>query len=627
MGLVRRNLLPCKSKWPGFQSVVESMPYVWRMIKDIASIPVEFLASIVPAIALSYSGQLLTIVQTAVDHRTVDPHLLISSSPQRISSPLHLRIKLHYSVHIFAAMVRLDRQLEQSFPRRSHSNIAFSAVSTALHVITTTIQLASQLSVLINVLRNQPDGPLLAILCFTLAFFQWSKAHKSFISDGVWAATTSDQDYIKSEGLKRAVNNPIHRKEIVAGGIAPFLLAQYREAVARISDRAGDFYEAINSDARSREGLSSSILLQELLRGLPEVVFTLRATTQSFTYTALSLVDETGSITERLAAVRQLYQVAKIPNRIKTLEWGISVEFRNVSFKYPGSDAYALRNTNFKIERGQLCVIVGNNGSGKSTILKLIARYLRRAISVLFQDYSLFPLSVRFTLIYHCSTPNLTHFLMRTDPRQHRPRRPPHASDLAKIQQAAQLGGADAFIERLPEQYDTYLERPVQDYYSALPEAPQLVWPAVSYGRVRAAGGIASASDGGGVGNKGLSGGQMQRIALSRTFMRSVVSDQSPSASLDPTAEHGKSALYFLRAYVVYSFFARSDLFERLRKLRGNKTMIFSSHRFGNLTRHADLILQVHGRLGGGEEGTHDQLIQHNGEYARIWMLQARAFL
>ncbi len=73
--------------------------------------------------------------------------------------------------------------------------------------------------------------------------------------------------------------------------------------------------------------------------------------------------------------------------------------------------------------------------------------------------------------------------------------------------------------------------------------------------------------------------------------MRSVVSEDSvglllfdePSASLDPTAEH--------------------DLFERLRKLRGSKTMIFSSHRFGNLTRHADLILYVlflyHEQVGG----------------------------
>lgn len=61
-----------------------------------------------------------------------------------------------------------------------------------------------------------------------------------------------------------------------------------------------------------------------------------------------------------------------------------------------------------------------------------------------------------------------------------------------------------------------------------------------------------------------------------------------PSASLDPTAEHGQSSSHCSQLFLT-SF--RIDLFERLRLLRGNKTMIFSSHRFGNLTRHADLIL------------------------------------
>lgn len=81
--------------------------------------------------------------------------------------------------------------------------------------------------------------------------------------------------------------------------------------------------------------------------------------------------------------------------------------------------------------------------------------------------------------------------------------------------------------------------------------------------------------------------------------MRSVVSEggpglllfDEPSASLDPTAEHG---VYPNRPIISRSNRRRSrsiDLFERLRRLRGNKTMIFSSHRFGNLTRHADLIL------------------------------------
>ena len=332
---------------------------------------------------------------------------MLRYAKQRIATPLHVRIKLYYSVHIFHAMARLDvptfddpaiqRQLEHSFPRYSHSSTAFDAVSATLRVVTTAIQLTSQLSVLIRLLRNQPDGPLLAVLSFAHAFVQWSKVHKPFISDGVWAATTSDADYIKSEGLKRAVANPIHRKEIVAAGIAPFLLAEYQRAVSKISDRAGDFYEVVASTTRSRDGFSGGVLLQELLRGLPEIVFTLRAvqqpssiplslaslnlitqTTQSFTYAAFSLVDETGSITDKLGAVRQLYEVTKIPNRVRvksekvldqddpklgvpfpedqSLELGVSVEFRGVSFRYPGSDAWALRDTSFMIERGQLCV-------------------------------------------------------------------------------------------------------------------------------------------------------------------------------------------------------------------------------------------------------------------------------
>ena len=178
-------------------------------------------------------------------------------------------------------------------------------------------------------------------------------------------------------------------------------------------------------------------------------------TATSFTHTLFTLRNDTASIADTLTSVRLLYEVAEIPNRVKvnhhlpkeksgkdssespiehksdpddpllgipfpedqqSLELGISVEFRQVSFKYPGSNTFALHNTSFKIERGQLCVIVGINGSGKSTILKLIARLydplegeiringqdirtlrladLRNATTVLFQDYTLFPLNV-----------------------------------------------------------------------------------------------------------------------------------------------------------------------------------------------------------------------------------------
>jgi ABC-type protease/lipase transport system fused ATPase/permease subunit len=95
---------------------------------------------------------------------------------------------------------------------------------------------------------------------------------------------------------------------------------------------------------------------------------------------------------------------------------------------------------------------------------------------------------------------------------------PAHAEDRAKVERAAQLGGADAFITRLPEAYDTYLEPPVRDYYSAMPEGTHEDGRVVDFTAVRAAAGIAQTqSEGGatgGVGSRGLSGGQMQRIAL-----------------------------------------------------------------------------------------------------------------
>lgn len=186
-------------------------------------------------------------------------------------------------------------------------------------------------------------------------------------------------------------------------------------------------------------------------------------TTTSFTHTLFAIKNDTDSIADTIAAVRQLYEIANIPNQVKvvhhsegkfvkdssgtsnqdpddpslgipfpedqrSLELGISVEFCQVSFKYPGSHTYALQNASFKIGRGQLCVIVGNNGSGKSTILKLIARLydpvegeirmngldiktlrladLRNALTVLFQDYTLFPLNVcSFSFADHCSLP------------------------------------------------------------------------------------------------------------------------------------------------------------------------------------------------------------------------------
>ena len=93
----------------------------------------------------------------------------------------------------------------------------------------------------------------------------------------------------------------------------------------------------------------------------------LQTTTSHFAFTLWRFFDQTSSITEQLATVRRLYDVAKIPNRItdgtvpfpedaQSIRHGVALEIRNVSFRYPGSETYALKNVSFKISAGQLCV-------------------------------------------------------------------------------------------------------------------------------------------------------------------------------------------------------------------------------------------------------------------------------
>ncbi|KAG1725553.1 P-loop containing nucleoside triphosphate hydrolase protein [Suillus paluster] len=670
--------IPGSSRLETYAQIVQSFPHVVRMLKDILSIKrcwlllsvffvVEILASLTPAVSLWYSGQLLRLVETAIETRTVDTTVLIHVAVGRVACtvatrllqyarsriviPLNLSIKQFYAGHIFHSMARLDvptfensavqRQLESTWASPWGSSVAWETIQMSTSIVMTVIRLLSQVSVLFAVLREQQDGPLLAILSLSQSIFHWYSTNKRVFGSLVWAATTTNEDYVRMQGLKHLVDNPSHRKELVAGNLGEYVTAQFRETAQRVGDDAGEFQELRRAHA-VKDRLSIASILREPMRELPQIVFTLRAvqkpmtiplslasltlinqTSNSFSSTLFSLFGESFSLAEQFANVRKLYEIDNVKNKVvdgaepfpenqQSLRTGISVEFRNVSFQYPGAERYALRNVSFKIGAGQLCVIVGVNGSGKSTILKLISRIydptegtilidnrdiktlrladLRAAMSILFQDYTHFPLSINENIAL--GNPALAH-------------------DYDKVREAARLGGAEHFIDELPDGFDTYLDRPVKDYYSGLPEGTTMLFGRpVDYSRVRGAGGlrVSEASS--------LSGGQMQRLAVSRTFMRSLVSEteslvgmllfDEPSASLDPTAEH--------------------DLFERLRKLRGNKTMIFSSHRFGSLTRHADLILYMDESIV-QEEGTHDDLLKRGGEYARIWNLQAEAFI
>ncbi|KAI0363046.1 P-loop containing nucleoside triphosphate hydrolase protein [Pilatotrama ljubarskyi] len=559
--------------------ILKSLPYVSRMIKDVLSIPtcklllsiffaLELAKASLPALALWYQGQLLGIMQVAIDTRKVDKDRLlyicaarvactlakrlVDHASSRIQSGLMWRIRAWYDAHIFRARARLDlptyettalqRQLEEVTPRGYFvPPLAWETLQMMSGFVRAGIQAGSQVWVLYRALRAQRDGLLLAGVSLASHTVDWFSRLDFLIGrPQVWAATTTNKDYLKLHGWLRAMKEVTHRKEIVAGNLAEYAVSEYESASERVGDGDTEFKEWQLGGITGRNRLSLYSLLQYPLRELPQVFFTLRAvqypasmpvslaslqmmqeTTNSFAYNMFELMHSSQSFVAQLGQVRKLYEVVEVPNKVQDgtipfpedasqIRSGIALEFRDVSFKYPGSENYALRNVSFSINAGQLCIIVGANGSGKSTILKLIVRLydpdeeqilingldirtlrlkdLRQAISVLFQDYTHFPLSIRDNIAIGD---------------------PSGAANDEHVRLAARLGGAEEFIEKLPEGFDTYLDRPVRDYYTGLPEGTTTLFGRkVDYSALRAFGGMKANEQ------STLSGGQMQRLAV-----------------------------------------------------------------------------------------------------------------
>ncbi len=263
------------------------------------------------------------------------------------------------------------------------------------------------------------------------------------------------------------------------------------------------------------------------------------------------------------------------------------IEFRNVSFRYPkndesppkqfvisgnghDADGYALRNINLSIEPGEKIALVGANGAGKTTMIKLLTRLydptegeilldgvdlreydlreLRQRIGVIFQDF------VR----YHLAASENVGF-GQIEALEDRPR----------IVGAAEKSGAHPLIAGLPEGYDTTLGR----------------W--FSKGR-------------------DLSGGEWQKIALARAFMRDceVLVLDEPTAALDAENE--------------------LKVFQRFRELAADKIAVLISHRFSTV-RMADRIFVIEkGTI--AEQGTHHDLVALGGTYAKLFTLQAESY-
>jgi len=250
-------------------------------------------------------------------------------------------------------------------------------------------------------------------------------------------------------------------------------------------------------------------------------------------------------------------------------------EFRNVSFSYPGTDRYVLRDFNFVFVPGERIALIGENGEGKTTVVKLITRLydvtegqilldgvdlrdysiedLHHEIGVIFQDFMRYEMTARENIVVGRVDGNGSLESIR----------------LACIEEAARKSQASQVIRKLPERYDQMLGR-------------------------RFEGGV------------DLSAGEWQRIALARAYLRDaqlLILDE-PTAALDAKSE--------LQA------------FERFAELTAGKMALLISHRFSTVRMADRIVVLEGGKL--VEEGTHAQLLASGGRYATMFEMQAASY-
>lgn len=247
-----------------------------------------------------------------------------------------------------------------------------------------------------------------------------------------------------------------------------------------------------------------------------------------------------------------------------------TIEFRNVSFKYPGSNEYVLRDINLKLHANETYALVGQNGSGKTTLIKLLLKLytptegdifidgvnlknvsfddMRKYVNAVFQDFVKYPFDIKTNIGIGD--------LSKID-------------DLNCIKRSAALANIKQYIESLPNQYNTQLLREWKE-------------------------------------STDISLGQWQKIAVARAFMKesSILVLDEPTASMDALAE--------------------LEIFQTFDKLKKNQLCIFVTHRLSNIGSSDQIIVLDKGEV--IEQGVHKDLIKKDGKYKKLFDTQVSLY-
>jgi len=284
-----------------------------------------------------------------------------------------------------------------------------------------------------------------------------------------------------------------------------------------------------------------------------------------------SIADQSLFLTDLLEFFALRPKVVSKPNALQAPRpIARGIEFADVSFAYPGSSRLVLKNLNLRVAPGERIALIGENGEGKTTIVKLITRlYDPTAGAVLLdgidlREYDLEDYSSQIAVIFQD--------FMRYDMTAWENIAMGQISErknMARIEAAARKSLAESVVAKLPGGYDQMLGR-------------------------RFDAGV------------DLSGGEWQRVALARAYLRDaqlLVLDE-PTAALDARSEH--------------------EVFERFAELTTGKMALLISHRFSTVKMADRIVVLEQGQI--AEEGRHEELMAHGGRYAAMFEMQASSY-
>ncbi|RXW11547.1 hypothetical protein EST38_g14308 [Candolleomyces aberdarensis] len=611
------------------------LPTLYRLLSDIYALaPVilvlyfmaTFWIGISQAVEMSITSRMLQSLERVLNgenasHKDIARSLTLLVSWSAFSgcldyykNQIFFRLRSRVINHFQLMIMRVDlgRDLPTSQDETTKTSLtaeeAWEALERLSDYFQNLVSAASQIFAMIQI-ASDAGGPLFVLACLARPLYE--QVGTISIYDAVCFAYDNNEDHIRLRALECLARDQ-YRQDIISGNLTEWIIQEYCKMKDRLLDTQEDDPLYL---FHARQQFRTDIV-GKVLKDLPLIysavyallnpsrfslsgIAIMRSSAQSLHWIFYSIIREDLGMKKKVRNLQNLYSTNEIKNTMedgttnypdeKSNPDGMAFELRDIEFSYPGSESKepSLKNVNLKIPAGSLVIFVGANGSGKSTLIRLLSRLydpssgsllidgqpstsyrlssLRESSVLLCQDHNVFPFS--FAENIGLGYPALM-------------------DNIELVKDAAEKGGSKGFIEKLQKGFDTVLYPQIATVSQNLehyPEHPLHKGADIFWEYIR-----------------------------SRAFMRMhsgnirFLAVDEPTSALDSEGEY--------------------ELFNRLLESRAGKTMIFVTHRFGYLTKHADMIVCMKdGEI--AEVGKHSDLITKKGEYAKLYNIQANAFL